>query len=148
MSKITNNIPKAFGLTCCKCQDKATHVECGGYKYCLACAMDSIRYRSNTNIIVSMELLQALRGFCAIPDRFMWYSTKEQMYTDLITNKTFGGSLVHCAIFDATFHVRSESSSLIWDKVMQREFGKLMKQSLNWITVNPQSTGYDILVKW
>lgn len=142
-----NNIPKEFGLTCCKCSNKATHVGCVGYKYCLTCAREYIGYHSHTNVIISLELLQALRGFYAIPDRFSAYATKEALYTSLITDRTFGGSLVHCAIFDATFHVRSESTSLIWDKGIQQVLGKLMKHSLTSLSVRPKSIGYDILVK-
>lgn len=139
--------PKAFGLKCVHCQSPATHVECGGYKYCTSCAMRQLRCHSNTNILVSMELLQALRGFNPIPDRFTHIRTKEMLYTSLITDKTFGGSLVHSAIFDAVFHVRSESPSLIWDKEMQSTFGKLMKQSLSFLPHEPSNIGMDILIK-
>lgn len=148
--EITMNIqaPKTFGLKCVHCQVPATHVECGGYKYCQTCAMKQMKHHSQTNIIISLELLQALRGFAPIPDRFAHLNTKEVLYTLLITNRTFGGSLVHTAIFDATFHIRSESSSLIWDKDMQVVFGRLMKRSLEFLSNEPVCIGQDILVKW
>lgn len=139
--------PKAFGLKCVHCQAPATHVECGGYKYCQTCAIKQMKHHSKTNIIISLELLQALRGFAPIPDRFEHIRTKEMLYTLLITDKTFGGSLVHSAIFDAVFHVRSESPSLIWDKEMQSVFGKLMKQSLSFLPHEPSNIGTDVLIK-
>lgn len=107
---------KSFTLKCTLCGNPtSTHIASSGHKYCTPCACK--RFGStNAHIMLSLELLQIIRGAISVPPRLSGW-TAMGLYDKYIYSGILQRNDIADVVFRRTFHIDDVSTTLLWTDV-------------------------------
>ena len=130
------SVPREFNIKCTICgKATAAYVAASGHKYCKECAYQKLNHRTHTIIMISLELLQVLRGHLPIPERLTEYAKDKNtgevaayLYKSMICHNLLKDDGIAEIVFRKTFHFDTDNYSFIWTNTnLQFELSKMLE---------------------